>query len=442
MKIKKISVSNFKVLDEIEISPKMINVIVGRNNTGKSSFLQSIIFDFRPDELNEILRDNPSAIINYRNDSGNVKIIAEENRNQVVQEIHFRRSSNETVYENLRADVISFFKRVKGKTEYPQSKVVSEVFSKAISDRISSIDDSTIQDAIDDTLFSAKKLAKNVIEGSIEVERKEFLNSANFKGRSSHPHVDFIGGVRYSRLLIEILRKIIGKITGGKAEPDHSLMRYLLMRGEFGFGLDYNIHLSVKVRSKNKKVPITYIKDPYSFLEDLQNKGEADEKLAFEIESIIKSEKIIPNLLRFSFEELVYDVPGEAGKVSMDMMGDGFKTLISILSALKSAPRDSILLLEEPEVHLHPGYVRELVRYLISLSNDLKLQLFISTHSSDIIENLLSLEGLSERNRKYIESELLIVRMSKKADAVTVDELSYEDANESYKGLLMDLRGI
>ena len=116
MKIKKISVNNFKALDEIEISPKMVNVIVGRNNTGKSSFLQSIIFDFRPTELDEILRDNPSAIINYLSDNGSVKIIMKENRNESAQEIRFTRSSRETVFENLRADVISFFKRVRGKT--------------------------------------------------------------------------------------------------------------------------------------------------------------------------------------------------------------------------------------------------------------------------------------------------------------------------------------
>ena len=37
MKIKEITINNFKGIDNLNIKPKMINLIVGKNNTGEIS---------------------------------------------------------------------------------------------------------------------------------------------------------------------------------------------------------------------------------------------------------------------------------------------------------------------------------------------------------------------------------------------------------------------
>mgnify|MGYP001770769101 FL=1 len=40
--IMKLTVSGFKVLDYVEINPRLLNIIVGRNNTGKTSILEAL----------------------------------------------------------------------------------------------------------------------------------------------------------------------------------------------------------------------------------------------------------------------------------------------------------------------------------------------------------------------------------------------------------------
>ena len=44
MRITKIQVKRFKAIEEAEIIPEPINIIIGENNAGKSSFLQAIQF--------------------------------------------------------------------------------------------------------------------------------------------------------------------------------------------------------------------------------------------------------------------------------------------------------------------------------------------------------------------------------------------------------------
>lgn len=184
-----------------------------------------------------------------------------------------------------------------------------------------------------------------------------------------------------------------------------------------------------------------YIHDPLKNLKSFARKTENNQKIAYEIEMIIKNENIISNLTRFNYDSLVINTADGNKEIPISMMGDGFKVLVSILGAIKLLPAGSVLLLEEPEVHLHPGYVKELVQYLIDLSQSLNVQIFISTHSYDLIDNLLRDENLSSENRKFLNTELQILRLSKSDDTVISEEIPYSEGKESFNDLLLDLRG-
>lgn len=434
MRIESININNFKVLDSVTLNPGMINIFVGRNNTGKSSLLQSIIVGLRIEELNEIFRRAPSAIINYSSQSGSIEITIvdkEENYSWVTQ---FRHGSRESVLNHLRTDAVSFFKFLKKAHDEPSSIRHNIEISQKTYESVSSFDDASIQEMIDEALFDLSELIESVIANSVEIEKDG--------------DVAFYGGHPYNRISLELLSKVVEKITAKTTKDRRSIERdvaryFTITRRLMDYAhQDTQFGSTEEAIIANRKIPVTYVKDPHEFLKNLRYGDEANLKLALEIETIIKDERIVPNLLRFTFEGLVLEVEGEKKEVPMDSMGDGFKTLISILASLKSSPKNSILILEEPEVHLHPGYIRELVRYLVSLSSELNIQLFISTHSSDMIEHFLSMEGLSQEAKKYVESELRVIRMSRKEDTVITEEFGKEEARESYENLLMDLRGI
>ena len=100
-----------------------------------------------------------------------------------------------------------------------------------------------------------------------------------------------------------------------------------------------------------------------------------------------------------------------------------------------------VILIEEPEVHMHPGYIIEFVRYLINFSINNDIQFFITTHSEDLINNFLSAE-INEKLQNTLKKELKIIRLTNANGENIVDTMNYEDAFENINTLYLDLRGI
>ncbi|WP_337860657.1 AAA family ATPase [Ferroplasma sp.] len=85
MNISKISISGFKALQDINFNPDKIHVIIGKNNTGKTSLLEAISFTFNNDILKEYDSEDmsPSVIINYYlNNKGKISLmLTDDERN-------------------------------------------------------------------------------------------------------------------------------------------------------------------------------------------------------------------------------------------------------------------------------------------------------------------------------------------------------------------------
>lgn len=68
--------------------------------------------------------------------------------------------------------------------------------------------------------------------------------------------------------------------------------------------------------------------------------------------------------------------------------GSGEFAVTSIVDKMQSIPSGAILLLDEPEVSLHPGAQTRLMCYILEVIKRKKIQVIITTHSTSIIENL------------------------------------------------------
>ncbi|WP_314356645.1 AAA family ATPase [Pseudomonas rhodesiae] len=68
--------------------------------------------------------------------------------------------------------------------------------------------------------------------------------------------------------------------------------------------------------------------------------------------------------------------------------GSGEISVVSIVTQVLSAPRYSLILLDEPETSLHPGAQKELLAFLLEQILKKHLQVVISTHAIDFIEDL------------------------------------------------------
>lgn len=70
-------------------------------------------------------------------------------------------------------------------------------------------------------------------------------------------------------------------------------------------------------------------------------------------------------------------------------VGYGYSYIISTLLSAILVPVNGILIIENPEAHLHPQAQARLMKYLIRLSNEKNVQCFIETHSDHIVNGLL-----------------------------------------------------
>lgn len=75
--------------------------------------------------------------------------------------------------------------------------------------------------------------------------------------------------------------------------------------------------------------------------------------------------------------------------ITLSMMSSGQKFLLArILSILGAIREHSIIILEEPEMHLDPSWARQVISLLVSFFKDYAAHLFIATHSFSLLNSV------------------------------------------------------
>ncbi|QOV22416.1 ATP-dependent nuclease [Anabaenopsis elenkinii] len=97
----------------------------------------------------------------------------------------------------------------------------------------------------------------------------------------------------------------------------------------------------------------------------------------------------------------------EFGEISQFHQGAGEDTTLDLMRSLQSIPDTSLLIIDEVEASLHPRAQRRLIRFLLWLSRQKRIQIILSTHSPYVLQELpqeariLLLPGTSGSNIVY-----------------------------------------
>jgi len=114
-------------------------------------------------------------------------------------------------------------------------------------------------------------------------------------------------------------------------------------------------------------------------------------------------------------EPLVHIVYGDHS-VPAALAGDGIYSLLRLSLELASRPNGTVLL-EEPEVHQHPGAIRQTIRAILAAVRR-NIQVVLTTHSLELIDCLLAessdedIERLSLYRLNLEEGRLISRRMA------------------------------
>ena len=120
------------------------------------------------------------------------------------------------------------------------------------------------------------------------------------------------------------------------------------------------------------------------------------------------------------------------GGVNIVAEGFGANSLVLLFMQLARTSRNSTVMIEEPEIHLHPKAQAELASLLVDVAKAESKQLVMTTHSEHIVGRLLTLVA----EKKLSVSDLAIYSFEKDEHGVcTADELTITDDGRVEGGL-------
>lgn len=117
-------------------------------------------------------------------------------------------------------------------------------------------------------------------------------------------------------------------------------------------------------------------------------------------------EEVLPG--EFTIENGILQYTDKSGlKLGMPNIASGMKVfaIIRLLISNGHINDDTVLLLDEPEVHLHPKWINVLAEAIGVLVNDLGVKVVMTTHSAQL---LMAIEGISRRRRIETRYYLLV----------------------------------
>jgi len=380
IKINNLVIKNYRSIENLELKPKQINVIVGKNNTGKSSILYAI------------------------------DIFCSKSLDHLAESKYFGSFSNKPQYEiNVKA----------------KNAEISCNKNKA-------------------TLFKSLKL--------IDTEKRNKLTQMIYKiiNEKVKTEISEEQKLHYINLIFQYYDFVIAFFPDGTVtirpypidpkKSAHDLFKDTSENVQFSFEFaelfnwlngfpEINWEENLSVGQKN----VQFVSD------DLKKRffKQFNEKQLIEFEFFLKDNDVIPNLERLTFDSIVTkSSSGEIETIPFEFYGDGTIVLINTLYYLHQA-KNGILLIEEPENHLHPGFLNIFIDTIFKYSEKLKIQVFMTSHSYDLIEEILA---YSQKNGK--ERELMITLMVKKKGIIEKTDFPFAKANRYLNQLRIDLRGI
>jgi len=111
-------------------------------------------------------------------------------------------------------------------------------------------------------------------------------------------------------------------------------------------------------------------------------------KVASEISTIMGGASVHVSEIDTEYLKLLLDSQDNQKGFKPVNVGFGYSFILPIVTLPLVVEPNSKLIIENPEAHLHPGAQSRLMKFLIKVSKERNLQLFIETHSDHIVNAL------------------------------------------------------
>jgi AAA15 family ATPase/GTPase len=397
--IHKLSVQNFRAIRELNYVPKQINILTGRNNTGKTALLDAIALNI-PGYIHK-------EIENYSIE-GPIDFICCGEKSAIIT------SNINTV--KIFPDASTFIKE--------HGEIFSEYFEKVFA---------------------------NIDEVLVKDEIKKIFQKDDFRHEYIYLIFEYFDFVIFSSdfgyVICSYLKQRInwGKQYDAFSKKMDNKLKNLIKKYEHATVLQKSERLNSVFYRIALDPGIIFLRE--QLMEEIKNvvKISHIDKLVFNeiseedlitLEEFIKSNNVVKNLRRLSQRDIVYqNADNSFITIPIEAHGDGFIALLNTIRYLLKA-KNGILIIEEPENHLHPRYVDIFVENLFEYCKKLNVQVFMSTHSLDLIRSALKYPETDEE-----KGMLLISKMTSDGQCIEKFDYTVDEGLKVIDELYLDLRG-
>lgn len=426
-----LTLTNIGKLIQADIELIGITVVAGENNTGKSTVSKALFAVFNSfynrkqkiqneiehalsDELEDIFVPSLVTRITGRHDSKNKKIW------ETFQEVLKNISVNKKYYIINKDELSNYLYSMLEKTN---SNLDSEKIDFPIDTIIS------ILNVSDEEIF------ERILQDSLDIAFDNQISNIYLKTERS---ARIVLTIKSKELISEIQNDCVIKHSGGMELStetiyiDNPFILNNRIFSDFPFSLvrldekDYSSHLIMKLQKGSRRAK--------SIVQEILT-GEKLDTIFGKLNSVSKG-FLIHQQEKDSFE---YRESNTGVSLSIGNLSAGLKTFVIIKTLLQngSLEKNGTLILDEPEIHLHPNWQLVLAEILVLLQKEFNMHILINTHSPyflQAIEVFAKNHKISEKCRYYLAENI--------SDHTSVIEDVTEQTEKIHKKLARPLQDL
>ena len=203
--------------------------------------------------------------------------------------------------------------------------------------------------------------------------------------------------------------------------------------------LEFNNERSIQ----NLEEGSNFINDKYPYhiqqlvrkLKNTNNNGIYDEDFYKELDIFKRRiDDMIGGNFKYDEENKRFFLKTNGKNYRMENTSSGLKQLgiIQLLLENREITENSFLILDEPEVHLHPGFQVQLAEILVLLAKDLNITIYVNTHSPFLAE---ALEAYSRYHNLVDDTNFYLTEKVEGINKYDYDLLDNDEIIEVYDNL-------
>lgn len=387
----KLTLDNIGNVKHAEIEINGISVIAGQNGTGKSTISRSLfsIFSANYDLINKISNDRMKAINNYlegyfsdieinRKRSSEIGIVRRINSSSFYTELikiisetlvtifgqNYSEHNEESIKEIIIDSINEFNKRNSKyfvlNVEDMDLNVISENVKEVLSQSDQSIFNQILTDHLTDEFHNQINNIYNPLTGIISLKIKD--EQINVKINQNRATADKLINFRTDVVYIDDAAAIVDNKFSNKLLSNKFFKRFF---NKFD-SLDHNTHLMEQLEDERN--------DTYTL------RAKTTDRLDSVFNKI--NDTLNTDIVNSSEDE------EDEKKLNIINYSSGMKTFYLIKSLIENGVirENGTLILDEPEVHLHPEWQLKFAEIIVLLQKEFGLHVLINSHSPYLVE--------------------------------------------------------